>query len=163
LAQLVGLGLDSPAEWLVRALACLIAYRTVHTYVAGFSRLVYAEARIGNLPAWLGSLHPRHHTPTRVLWPQLLPWVPVLAWTQWGRLSLAALVAWPSAVCIALCIVAMPAAWRLLPPLGDRILAAVGLATFLAALGFLGWVALYPAGVLAASAVLVPRRFRTGA
>jgi amino acid efflux transporter len=81
----------------------------------------------------------------------------VLAWTYWGHLSLATLVAWPSAIFIALYVLAMLAALRLLPGRLDRVLALIGLATTLGALAFLGWVALYPIGIVALGAWLVPR------
>jgi amino acid efflux transporter len=163
LAQLVALGLGPTGSWLVGVLAFLIAYGTVHTYVAGFSRLVFAEARIGNLPRWFSHLHPRYQTPTRVLWLQLVPWAIVLAWTYWGHLSLATLVAWPSAIFIALYVLAMLAALRLLPRRLDRVLALIGLATTLGALAFLGWVALYPIGIVALGAWLAPRPSATRA
>ncbi|MGC8488043.1 MAG: amino acid permease [Clostridia bacterium] len=148
LAQLVGLTLGRGGEVLVGLLGFLISYGTIHTYVAGFSRLVYAEARAGNLPAWLHQLHPRHRTPTRILWLHLVPWGIVMAWTYAGGLHLETLIAWPSAAFIALYILAMAAGYRLLATRFERVLAAVGLVVTGGALLFLGWIALYPAAIL---------------
>ena len=158
LARLVGLGLGASGRLVVAVLAVLIAYGTTHTYVAGFSRLVYAEARIGHLPRWLAVLHPRYRTPSRILWLMTLPWAVVLAWTfAVGRLPLATLIAWPSAIFIVLYLLAMASAWRLLRQRWDRLMALMGLAISVSALPFLGAVALYPAGLLLIGALLLPR------
>ncbi len=148
LADLVGLTLGRSGEILVGILGWLISYGTIHTYVAGFSRLVYAEARIGNLPRWLHQLHPRRRTPTRILWLHAVPWTIVMLWTYLSGVSLATLIAWPSAVFIVLYILAMASGFRLLDPLQERVLAAIGVLVSFGALLFLGWTMLYPGAVL---------------
>lgn len=158
LAQLVGLSLGRGGELLVGLLGFLIAYGTIHTYVAGFSRLVYAEARAGNLPAWLHQLHPRYRTPTRVLWLHLVPWGAVMVWVYATGLRLQALIAWPSAIFITLYILAMAAGFRLLATRLERGLALLGLAVSVGALLFLGRIGLYPVAIIVLGLLFLPRR-----
>lgn len=153
LALLVGLGLGRAGQWAVAALAFLISYGTIHTYLAGFSRLVFAQARSGDLPAWFHQLHPRFRTPTRVLLTLWIPWVLVMGWAYAYGLNLAALIAWPSAIFIVLYILAMAAGFRLLPKVRDKVWAALGLLVSVGALMFLGWIALYPLAILAGGAL----------
>jgi len=55
------------AGTLVALLGFIVCYCPVHTYIAGFSRLVYAQAREGYFPASFGQLHPRFQTPYKAL------------------------------------------------------------------------------------------------
>jgi len=48
---------------LVAFLGFIACYCPVHTFIAGFSRLVYAQARDGNFPEYFGRLHSRFQTP----------------------------------------------------------------------------------------------------
>lgn len=153
LALLVGLGLGRAGQWAVAILAFLISYGTTHTYLAGFSRLIFAQARSGDLPAWFNHLHQRFRTPVRVLLSLWIPWILVLVWAYVWGLNLAALIAWPSAVFIVLYILAMAAALRLLPGLVDKLWAAVGLLVSAGAMFFLGWDVLYPVGILVLGAL----------
>lgn len=162
LADLVGLTLGRGGEILVGILGWLISYGTVHTYVAGFSRLVYAEARIGNLPAWLQKLHPRRRTPARILWLHAVPWGIVMLWTYVTGVSLATLIAWPSAVFIVLYVLAMASGFRLLRLPVERLLAAAGVLLSMGALVFLGWTMLYPGAILLLGALFL-RRPQAGA
>jgi amino acid efflux transporter len=159
LAVLMGLGLGSVGRVLTAVLALLVSYGTVHAYAGGFARLVYAEARAGDFPAFFAHLHPRHATPTRVLAALLVVFSLVLGLYAWRPLPLSALIAWPSAIFIALYLLAMAAGLRLLPGTVQRLEAAVGFLVSLAALPFLGWTALYPVGISMAS--LIWWRLRT--
>lgn len=144
LARLVGLGLGSVgALWAVLT-ALFITYGSIHTYVAGFSRLVYAQARSGDLPAYFAELHPHWRTPVRVFIALAIPFIGVLGWDAFRPFSLNALISWPSAMFIALYILAMAAGWRLASRRTAKIRAASGLVLSLVALGFLGWAALFP-------------------
>lgn len=62
------------AGMIVAFLGFIICYCTVHTYIAGFSRLVYAEAREGNFPDSFGKLHSRYQSP----YVTLLSFIPFL-------------------------------------------------------------------------------------
>lgn len=149
------LGADSMAVMLGRALgpwaasatallALLVSYGTVHAYVGGFSRMVYAQARSGDFPAYFAQLHPRHATPVRVLWAMALVFGAVLGLDALRAFPLGTLIAWPSALFIGLYCLAMLAALRVLPRPGERASAALALLVCLAVLPFLSVVALYP-------------------
>jgi len=144
LARLVGLGLGSVgALWAVLT-ALFITYGSIHTYVAGFSRLVYAQARAGDLPAYFAALHPRWRTPVRVLMALAIPFGAVLGWDAIAPFSLDRLISWPSAMFITLYILAMASGWRLASRRNAKIRAAIGLVLSVVALGFLGWATLFP-------------------
>ncbi|POB09076.1 APC family permease [Sulfobacillus sp. hq2] len=145
LAKLVGLGLGPWGAMLTAVIALLITYGTMHTYIAGFSRLVYAQSRLGDLPPYFSKLHDTWHTPYRVLAMLVIPFAIVLGAKALFDVSLATLIAWPSAVFIALYLLAMASAWRLLKAPTERFAALiVGLVSF-AAFIFVGWAALLPA------------------
>jgi amino acid efflux transporter len=152
LARLIALGLGPAGALVAVAVAALVTYGTTHTYVAGFSRLVYAQAREGNLPPALARLHPRRGTPVAVLAAMAVPFALVLAWDAVSPFSLAALLAWPSAIFIALYVAAMAAGVRLLPNRADRAVAALAAAVSAAALPFAGWAVTLPAAIAAAAA-----------
>ena len=157
LAQLVGLGLGNAGMGAVTALALLVTYGTIHTYVAGFSRLVYAQARAGDLPRSLARLHPRLRTPTRVLAISALPFTLVLLAQALHPVSLGTLIAWPSAIFIALYVVAMAAGVRLLKAGRQRLGAAAGTILSAAALLFVGVAVLMPLAIAALSLVAARR------
>lgn len=53
----------SIAGLIVAFLGFIVCYCPVHTFIAGFSRLVYAQARDGHFPEVFAQLHARFHTP----------------------------------------------------------------------------------------------------
>lgn len=162
LALLVGLGLGRDGMAVVVLLALFVTYGTIHTYVAGFSRLVYAQARAGDLPRALGALHPRWRTPTRVLIMLALPFSVVLGIEWQHPVSLGALIDWPSAIFIALYVVAMASGFRLLPRRIERISAAAGAVLSASALFFVGYAVLLPLAITVLT-VVRPRGYRAPA
>ncbi len=148
LAQLVGLGLGRAGMAVIVVLAILVTYGTIHTYVAGFSRLVYAQSRAGDLPLTFAELHRRFRTPSRVLIALIVPFAIVLV-VEWVHpLDLSQLILWPSAIFIVLYIAAMGAGWRLLSKPGHRAAAVLGLVFSIVALSFVGWALLLPLGII---------------
>lgn len=63
MVTLVAYRWGSMAGILVAFLGFIACYCPVHTFIAGFSRLVYAQARDGNFPEYFGRLHSRFQTP----------------------------------------------------------------------------------------------------
>ncbi|WP_053960198.1 amino acid permease [Sulfobacillus thermosulfidooxidans] len=147
LSVLIGMELGHPGAIIAAVIALLITYGTIHTYIAGFSRLVYAQARTGDLPRFFAHLHPKRRTPARVFAALLLPDVVILGSVLAFHTSLAQLIAWPSAVFIVLYIVAMVSAWRLLPGYRAQAFALLGALISCAALIFVGWAMILPIGL----------------
>lgn len=144
LASMVEAGWGRWAGMAVAVLGAAACYATIHTYVAGFSRLVFAQARAGAFPAAFGILHSQFQTPHRVL---LLLWpfssLLLLAGQYW-QWNMSELIQFPSAVFIALYIVALAAAVKLLPNGLGRSCAAASLVVCCVVYAFAGWTALYP-------------------
>lgn len=135
------------AGLLVAVLGIIACYCPVHTFLAGFSRLVYAQARDGSFPVWFASLHPRFQTPHRAL----LTFVPVvlsiLLLSYLFSLDLQALINLPSANFLAVYVLGMSAAAKILTDKSGKILAVVSTLLSLAIFAFSGWFALYPFGI----------------
>lgn len=145
LAGMVAKGWGDWAGTITAILGFLVCYGTIHTYVAGFSRLVYAQARQGDFPAFFARLHPRFQTPHYVLAVLAPVFATVLALNHWLRFDLNVLMQWPSAIFIALYIIGMSAALKLLPKGGwARGYAMVALVMCLGVYAFTGWAGLYP-------------------
>lgn len=144
LAVLMGHAFGAAGRWVVAAFAVLICYGTIHTYVGGFARLVYAQARQGDFPAYFHHLDARTGTPVRALSALLILFAAVLAVVVGAGVSLEAVLGWSSALFIALYILSMAAGVRLLGRRADKVLAGVGLVVSACVLPFLGWPSLLP-------------------
>ena len=157
LTGLLGSSWGRFAGSIVALLGVAACYATIHTYVAGFSRLVYSEARAGNFPMWFNKLHSHHGTPHRVL-VVLGPFsILVLIAGLILQLDMGFLIQFPSSIFIALYIIAMAAGIKLLPP-GSMGYYCAWLAFILCVLIYLfnGLIGLYPL-LLAAFAWLFGR------
>lgn len=146
LAGMVGNGAGRMAGDFTELLGFLVCYGTIHTYLAGFSRLIYAQAREGHFPAFLARLHPKFQTPHRAMLIMTPIYIPVLVIAYYYKLDLSDLIKWPSAVFIALYIIGMASGVKLLTGKG-RYYALISLAACICLYGFLGWVGLFPVGV----------------
>ncbi|MEU7478280.1 amino acid permease [Lentzea sp. NPDC042327] len=131
----------------VFALAC--AFVAVHTNIAGLSRLLYAQARVGELPKALARLHSRHRTPWVALACLGVFFAVVLLADALLRPDLGELLGWPSATFLVLYLAGTAAAVKVLPPddIG-RVCAVVTFLGCLLVLPFGGWALLYPLAVL---------------
>ncbi|MFC5723951.1 APC family permease [Streptomyces gamaensis] len=128
------------------ALCC--SFVAVHTNIAGFSRLLYAQARDGKLPRALARLHPRHGTPARALAHLAAAFALLLAGVALTMPDLQELIAWPSATFVAVYLVGTAAALRILPRRDiGRAAAALAALVCLAILPFSWPAVLYPAAV----------------
>jgi len=145
---------------IVALLGAAACYATIHTYVAGFSRLVYSEARVGNFPVWFTNLHSNYGTPHRVLI-VLGPFsMMVLLMGSALQLDMGVLIQFPGSIFIALYIIAMAAGIRLLPSRSMSYYCA-WLACIVCVVIYLfnGWIGLYPI-LLAGVSWLCGRLFR---
>ncbi|MGF7032579.1 amino acid efflux transporter [Paenibacillus mucilaginosus] len=154
LSLLMEKAFGSAAGAVTGALALFITFSSVHTNIAGFSRMIYAQAREGELPGWLAKLHPAHRSPIAALYGCGAVFGGVLLYYGTAEPSLAWLVKWPSAIFIFSYIVVMAAALRLLPAKsGGRVWAGLSLVLCLAIYAFSGWAAGFPLGLAAAGAL----------
>lgn len=147
------------AGTLVALLGFIVCYCPVHTFIAGFSRLVYAQARDGHFPARFGRLHPRFQTPYAALLFFAPLYLVILLLSYSLAWDLKPLISLPSANFLAVYLLGMLAAARVLPDRTGKFCA--WLSALIAGLIFLfgGWSTLFP---LAISAVLLYRHRRTG-
>ncbi|EKQ56706.1 MULTISPECIES: amino acid permease [unclassified Clostridium] len=136
------------AGGIIAFLGFIICYCTVHTYIAGFSRLVYAEAKEGNFPASFGKLHSRYQSPYVALF-SFIPLFIIMLFLSW-RFSweLKALVSIPSTTFLMVYIISMVAAAKVLCNKIGKISAYIS--AFLSSIVFLfaGWFVVYPLMVI---------------
>ena len=164
LTSLTGLlesGWGRLAGSIVALLGVAACYATIHTYMAGFSRLVYSEARAGNFPKWFGRLHVTYGTPYRVLI-VLGPFsMMVLLTGLLLQLDMSILIQFPGSIFIALYIIAMAAGIKLLPPKSISYYCA-WLACIVCIIIYLfsGWIGVYPPLLAGASWLFSRQRIR---
>lgn len=146
LSVLVGLGFGRLGFLATGAIALLVSAVAIHGNVAGFSRMMYAQARKGELPAFMARLNTKHQTPSAALWALGADFAVVLGAEAGFHLNLSTLVKWPSVVFLVLYAAAMAAAVKLLDGgRAARLAAAVPGLVCVFLLPFSGWAILYPA------------------
>lgn len=161
LAHMVYSSWGKGAGAVVSALGFIVCYGTIHTYVAGFSRLVFAQARQGDFPSFFSGLHPVYRTPHRVLLSLAPVFSVVLLVGYYHSLNLTVLIQLTSAIFIVLYIIGMASAVKLLRGAGiSRGCAVISLAVCLIIFGFTGWLGLYPVLLGAAGWYVGHRRQR---
>lgn len=146
---LAAYGWGEQASLLVSFLGLIACYCPVHTFIAGFSRLVYAQARDGALPPVFSRLHPRFQTPHYAL----LSFLPVLGFvlgvSYLLELQLQTLIQFPCANFLAVYTLGMIASYRVLPNRIGKTLALLSAALAGLVFSFSGWFVLYPLGLAA--------------
>ena len=118
--SLIRLRWGDAAAAVVALLGAVICYCPLHTYTAGFSRLLYAQAREGFFPQWFGALHPVYKTPYHafIFFASLNLALLFLSWAlSW---DLKPLMGIPSATFLLVYAIGMFAAFRVLPTRGGR-------------------------------------------
>ena len=151
-------------------LAVFIIFGVVNAYTTGMSRVLYATARDGGLPAALTHLHPRTAVPDRVLLTMFGGIAAVFAFYYVADVSLATALLVASGAAISVYVVGSAAGLRLRPTIGTtgrsaRGLAAVSLGISLVVAPFIGLPLLASLAVIVAALVylLVRRRKRATA
>ncbi|UHA73792.1 amino acid permease [Paenibacillus sp. 481] len=144
LSTLVGIAFGPIASNFTALLAILVSFAGLHTNIAGFTRMVYAQAREGDFPSVFARLHPTNHTPIVAIYSLAVIFTAMLALNGWLVLDLEQWMKWPSVVFLTLYMVAMLSAIPLLPK-GDagRWLAFIGLVVCVVLYPFSGWACLY--------------------
>jgi len=136
------------AGTLVALLGFIVCYCPVHTFIAGFSRLIYAQARDGHFPKYWGRLHPRFQTPHIALLAFApIYWVILLLSYEFSW-DLQPLISLPCANFLVVYMLGMVAAARTLPNKLGKISAWTSALLSGIVLLFAGWFVLFPIGVV---------------
>ncbi|MBP2631025.1 MAG: amino acid permease [Firmicutes bacterium] len=135
------------AGTLVALLGFIVCYCPVHTFIAGFSRLVYSQARDGNFPKYLGRLHPRFQTPHTALLAFAPIYCVILLLSYEFSWDLKALISIPCTNFLVVYMLGMIAAARVLPTLLGKVSAWITALLSFSLFLFAGWFALFPIGV----------------
>lgn len=134
---------------LIALLGLIVCYCPLHTFIAGFSRLVYAQARAGNLPKAFGELHPRFKTPYKALqWFIPLFWL-VLLLSYLFAWDLKPLIAIPSTTFLVVYMIGMASAAKTLDHKAEKLSAFLSAALSGVVFLFSGWYSLFPITVIA--------------
>jgi amino acid efflux transporter len=159
LGKLVGIGLGQAGSMVTGGLALLITMVALHGNIAGFSRMVYSQARIGVFPSFLGRLHKRYATPTGALMALGANFAVVLTIYTMLHVNLGALITWPSTLFLVLYAIAMLSALKLLKGQGwfRQIVPLIPLLVSIGLYTLSGWAMMYPV-LLAGAGWLGSRR-----
>ena len=141
---LIARSMGDSAATAVALLGFLICYCPVHTFIAGFSRLVYAQARAGEFPERFAQLHPRFQTPHRALLSFIPVFFGILSFSYLFHWDLNTLIGIPSSVFLLVYTAGMFAAFYILPTPFGRCCAAVSALASLVLFLFAGIYILYP-------------------
>jgi amino acid efflux transporter len=143
---------------LVALLGFIVCYCPVHTFIAGFSRLVYAQARDGHFPELFGRLHPRFHTPHIALLSFLPLYLTILLLSHLFNWDLKPLISIPSATFLVVYMAGMASAARILSTKLGKASALLSALLSFSVFLFAGWFVLYPLAVILLVAF---RQYRT--
>lgn len=136
------------AGTLVAVLGFIVCYCPIHTFIAGFSRLVYSQAKDGHFPTSFARLHPRFQTPHKALLCFTPLYLIILLLSYYLSWDLKPLISIPCANFLAVYIIGMISASRILrTTLGKT---SAWISAFLSALVILfsGWYVLIPATII---------------
>lgn len=126
-------------------LACLVAYASLHINVAGFSRMLYSQAREGRLPPYFAKVSVRSGAPVPALALTLGLFVIVFALIGIYHPDLVFLVKWPATVFIFAYLFTTAAGFQLLRDRRTgRTVSAIGFALCAIAFVSSGWLMLFP-------------------
>lgn len=139
-------------------LGFIICFCAVLSYIAGFSRLVYAQAREGNFPSCFAELHPKFHTPAAALLSFLLVFILILALNYLCSWNFTSLIQIPSTTFLLVYLLSMLAAVKVLPSAYGKVCAMLGAILSAVVFFFAGFWVLYP--ILVAGIVLCVRAFK---
>lgn len=132
------------AGTIIACLGFIACYCPVHTFIAGFSRLVYAQARDGSFPAYFGALHPRFQTPYIALLVFLPIYLSILFLSYIFSWDLKPLISIPCANFLLVYTLGMLASARILPGKSGKLLALVSALLSSIVFLFSGWFMLFP-------------------
>ncbi len=145
LSMLVGAIFGRTAAAFTAVLALLISFATIHTNIAGFSRMIYAQARQGDFPKIFSKIHRTYQTPAAALLGLAAVFALVFLANFIFHPNLGTIIKWPSAIFIALYMIAMASGVKLFS-IGTMNwwTASISLVVCMIIYGFSGWAMLFP-------------------
>lgn len=159
LSLLMALGFGKVASALTAVLALIITFATAHTNIAGFSRMMYAQAREGDFPRVFAKLHEKYQTPVVALVGLAVVFSCVLLVNGCFEPNLGFLIQWPSVIFIALYLIAMASALVILPRRdAGWWMGGVALIVCIVIYAFSGWTCLYPVALFSIGCFIAIRR-----
>lgn len=114
LSSLIALTFGKTSGYIIAILTVLVTFCTVHANVAGFSRIIYNEARNGEFPKLLAKIHPKFKTPVNALIALGLDFSIVLVCFAFISPDLSELLKFPGSVFLFSYITAMASALKIL-------------------------------------------------
>lgn len=132
------------AGYLVGILGFIVCYCPVHTFIAGFSRLVYSQARGGHFPQALGRLHPRFQTPHIALLMFVPLFLIILILSHLFAWDLKPLIGVPSTTFLVVYMIGMISAARVLLNKVGKISAWLSAVLSCSVFIFAGWYIVFP-------------------
>jgi amino acid efflux transporter len=132
------------AGTLVALLGFIVCYCPVHTFIAGFSRLVYAQTRDGHFPKYWGQLHPRFQTPHIALLVFAPIYFVILLCSYELSWNLESLISIPCANFLVVYMLGMVAVARTLPNKLGKVSAWISAILSGSVYLFAGWFAFFP-------------------
>lgn len=136
------------AGYLVGVLGFIVCYCPVHTFIAGFSRLVYSQAREGHFPQFLGRLHPQFQTPSVALLSFIPLYLAILLGSHLLEWDLKPLIGIPSTTFLAVYVIGMISAGRVLKSRLGKVSAWLSAALAGIVFLFAGWFIVFPVAVV---------------
>lgn len=147
MVTLVGNRWGEKAGSLIAILGFIVCYCPVHTYTAGFSRLIYSQAREGYFPKVLGVLHPRYRTPFNALISFAPILILILFMSWYFSWDLKPLIGIPSTTFLFVYSVGMASAARILPTKAGKFSGVLSAVLSGAVFLFSGWYILVPLAI----------------
>jgi amino acid efflux transporter len=146
---------------LVGILGFVVCYCPIHTFIAGFSRLVYSQAREGHFPQVLGQLHPRFRTPHIALLVFIPLFLIILTFSYLFVWDLKPLIGIPSTTFLVVYMIGMISAARVLSNKVGKTLAWLSALLSCIIFIFAGWYIAFPVLVVSAFTVKYRRELFT--
>ena len=138
---------EDMAGTIVALLGFIVCYCPVHTFIAGFSRLVYSQARDGHFPKYWGHLHPRFQTPHIALLVFAPIYIVILLLSYELSWDLKPLISIPCANFLVVYMLGMAAAARTLPNKLGKVSAWISALLSGSIFLFAGWFVLFPIAI----------------
>jgi len=114
LSSLIALSFGKTTGSIIALLTVLITFCSIHANIAGFSRIIFHEARDGEFPKLLATIHPKYKTPINAIFALSIAFAIVLLCFTFFIPDLNQLLKFPGSVFLFSYVISMAAGIRLL-------------------------------------------------